>query len=180
VNDGASTTDKARSLVRSTSQEALREGATMALYVSIVLLAEMITIWVNETPGGADPIHGLELVSLIWGTTIGLAVAHLFAFRLAAGGFGDRTFGTAEWEMAGAQLGGAASVALVCSVPVMLAGDANDLATAIYAPDIIIGVAGYIVSRAAGRSQFTSVLVGIGAALLGVAVAAAKNILAGH
>lgn len=167
-------------MVDSTSREALREAATMALYVSIVLLAEMITIWVNDVPGGDPPVHGFELVTLIWGTTIGLAMAHLFAFRLAAQGFGGGSFERADWELAAAQLGGAAAVAVACSVPVILADDDSDLAAAIYGPDIIIGAAGYIVSRAAGRSQLTSLLIGIGAALLGIIVATAKNLLAGH
>lgn len=152
----------------------------MALYVAIVLLAEMIALWVNEEPGGADPVHGIELVGLVWGTTIGLALAHLFAFQMAAKGFSGGALSADDLELAGAQLAGAAVVALVCSVPIFFADDATDLAAAIYAPDLILAVAGYIVSRTAGRARWTSVIVGLGAALLGVMLAATKNILAGH
>jgi len=64
---------------------------TMVLYLSIVLLATLAAL-----PSGIDGsgeghgtggVHGLDLVWLIWGTTIGLALAHWFAFRLTVRAF---------------------------------------------------------------------------------------------
>ena len=48
----------------------------MALYVSIILLGAMVTVGSSHT--------NRELLSLIWGTTIGLTLAHFFAFRIAS------------------------------------------------------------------------------------------------
>jgi hypothetical protein len=52
-----------------------KEGWTMALYVAICLIAAL-TALANVT---AVPGH---IIGLVWGTTVGLAVAHVFAFRL--------------------------------------------------------------------------------------------------
>ena len=53
-----------------------KEGWTMALYVAICLIAAL-TALANVT---AIPGH---IMGLVWGTTVGLAVAHVFAFRIA-------------------------------------------------------------------------------------------------
>ena len=50
----------------------------MALYVAIVVEAALLTLWINQGPGERSEVHGVELVALIWGTTIGLALAHLY------------------------------------------------------------------------------------------------------
>jgi hypothetical protein len=52
-----------------------KEGFTTALYVSVCLLAALAPV---------EDGHRARLLSLIWGTTIGLAAAHWFAFRLSA------------------------------------------------------------------------------------------------
>jgi len=51
-----------------------KEGWTMALYVAICLIAALSAL-ANVT---AIPGH---ILGLVWGTTVGLAVAHVFAFR---------------------------------------------------------------------------------------------------
>src|SRR3954449_3567473 len=62
---------------RATHGEHLRhEALTMALYVSICLLAALASL--KDTA----LTHGL-VFELVWGTTLGLAAAHLFAFLLA-------------------------------------------------------------------------------------------------
>ena len=58
--------------------EQRKEGFTMALYVSVCLLAALTGL-----PDDADR-HTLDVLGIVWGTTIGLALAHLFAFRLSA------------------------------------------------------------------------------------------------
>ena len=48
----------------------------MALYVTVCLLAALTALQnVVAVPG--------RVLGLVWGTTIGLALAHLFAFRIA-------------------------------------------------------------------------------------------------
>ena len=58
--------------------EQRKEGFTMALYVSVCLLAALTGL-----PDRADR-HLLDVLGIVWGTTIGLALAHWFAFRLSA------------------------------------------------------------------------------------------------
>jgi hypothetical protein len=54
------------------------ESSTMVLYVSVVLLAALVALDTS-----ADIISDTELLGLIWGTTLGLALAHYFAFRVS-------------------------------------------------------------------------------------------------
>ena len=72
--------------------EVLREAATMVLYVSVVEIAELATLPEGHfTHGRVTGPVGAQLLAIVWGTAIGLAIAHWFAFRVAAPGFrGDR------------------------------------------------------------------------------------------
>jgi hypothetical protein len=58
--------------------ELRREAYTMALYVAICLLAALAAV---SEPALDEGAHTFELV---WGTTVGLALAHWFAFRMSA------------------------------------------------------------------------------------------------
>jgi len=53
-----------------------REAVTMLVYLAIVLLALLASI--------GDEEDATRQVALIWGTAIGLGIAHLFAFRPTA------------------------------------------------------------------------------------------------
>ena len=77
----------------------------MALYVAICLLASLIVI----PESGVEHTH---VMGLIWGITLGLALAHWFAFRLSARMVGAGTVRSSDVELAGAQLLGAAGVAV--------------------------------------------------------------------
>lgn len=57
----------------------LREALTMALYVAVCLLAASIAVG-----GGDGHPEEVNVIAAIWGITIGLALAHLFAFRVSA------------------------------------------------------------------------------------------------
>ena len=166
-------------------RELERELTTMAFYVAIVVEAELIALWAADEPGGAPPTHGAELVALIWGTTIGLALAHLFAFQLAARGRAapaerdEQRWRRFRWELGLAQVAGAAAVAAFCTIPVLIGEDASGLQRAIWAPEVIIAVAGYLSSRTSGRGRLPSAVIGVGAALLALVVAVLKNRL-GH
>jgi hypothetical protein len=56
--------------------ELRKEAYTMALYVAICLLAAFAAL--PETGAHA------QVIGIIWGVTLGLAIAHWFAFRVAA------------------------------------------------------------------------------------------------
>jgi hypothetical protein len=161
-------------------QELWREAIVMALYLSIVVLATLAVLPEDYGVSRGDDDHGPPLLALIWGTTIGLALAHWFAFELTAMGFGRGRILRADLELAGAQLAGAAAVALTTTVVILISDEGDQVDAAGFVPALIIGVAGYLVARAAGRSKVVSVLVGVGVLLLGTAVAAIKAFLAGH
>src|SRR4051794_11711927 len=84
----------------------------MALYVSITLLAALTATDRN------DP-H-LNVLALIWGTTVGLALAHWFAFTLASRLVGPiEGPATAEKELL-AEMTGAVGVAAVATLVVVV------------------------------------------------------------
>ncbi len=155
----------------------------MALYVSIVLLAAFTALPSGEE--GADGhveggVHGIALVGLIWGTTLGLAVAHWFAFRLSAGVYGGGQASRQDVRIGIAQIAGAVIVAALCTIPVLVVSDASDIAATSFVPALIIGAAGFAVARASGRSRGQSMIIGGVVLVLGLAVAGVKNFLLGH
>lgn len=164
--------------------EALREAVTMMLYLSIVLLATLTALPSGSGGSGeghgATGVHGLGLVGLIWGTTIGLAAAHWFAFRITARAFGGGNLSDRDVLVGFAQLGGAALVAGFCTIPVLLVGDSIDVQVTSWVPALIVGVAGYFVARTSGRTRVQSLILGGVVMLLGLTVAAVKNFLLGH
>jgi hypothetical protein len=145
----------------------------MALYVGIVLAAEFVAVEelaVDET----------STVAVIWGTAIGVALAHVFAFNLAArlfaGGSITRDTRRAVW----AQLATAAAVAFVVTVPFLLLslGPALDVAGFLLAA--LIGVTAFVASRAAGASRLRSLVDGLIALAVAMAVVSVKVGLSDH
>ena len=118
-----------------------KEGWTMALYVAICLIAAL-TALANVT---AIPGH---IMGLVWGTTVGLAVAHVFAFRIAGRLVHDGELPKADRIISVVQMAAAAAVAAIVSVPVLLAPTVNEITWARYTCAAIIGIAGYF-----GRSR---------------------------
>jgi len=91
---------------------ALREAVTMALYLAIVLLSLMVGFggegdWQSE-------------VSLIWGTAIGLGIAHLFAFWVTALLAEGTKPETEDWWAALGIAGSVAFIAAVASLPYLI------------------------------------------------------------
>lgn len=153
----------------------------MVLYVAIVLLAMLTALpTADDETGGGDWLHGSALVAAVWGSALGLAIAHLFAFRLAARIFGAGDVREVDVAIGIAQILGAALVAALCTVPIVLADDDSDVEAATFVPALLVGVAGYAVGRVSGRSQIRALIVGIGIALLGLLVATVKNLLLHH
>jgi hypothetical protein len=83
--------------------ELRKEAYRMALYVVICLLAAFAAL--PETDAHA------HVMAIVWGITLGLAVAHWFAFRVSARMVGAGSIRPHDLESAGAQLAGAAGVA---------------------------------------------------------------------
>src|SRR4029078_7232020 len=140
-----------------TRAEVFREAVTMVLYVSVVLIAELAAIPEKHFAHGrvTGPVGG-QLLAIVWGTAVGLAVAHWFAFRLAAPGFrGERP---SRWDtyLGLAQVGGAMFVAALCSLPVVVLSAVPAQETTGDVPPFVIGIVGYFIARAAGRSRLAA------------------------
>ncbi|HTZ44916.1 MAG TPA: hypothetical protein VMB79_13720 [Jatrophihabitans sp.] len=161
--------------------ELFREATVMVLYVAVVEIGEFAALPERHLSGGhlSGPV-GNALLALVWGTVLGLALAHCFAFQLAAPAFrGDRPR-RADWQVGAAQLAGAAVVALLSSLPVLLLSDLRARETVGDVPAALVGLVGYLVARRAGSGRPAAAFFGFTALALGVAVAMIKVHLAGH
>jgi hypothetical protein len=156
----------------------------LVLYLSIVLLATLAALPSGTEAGadghGASGVHGLQLVSLIWGTTIGLTLAHWFAFRLTARAFGGGKITEDDFYVGLAMIAGAIFVAAVCTVPVLLIGDSKEVQATTVVPGVIVGIAGYFTAKAGGRTRTQALILGGIVMLLGLTVASVKNFVLGH
>jgi hypothetical protein len=164
-----------------TRAEVFREAVTMILYVSVVEIAELSAIPEEHfAHGRVTGAVGGQLLAIVWGTAVGLAIAHWFAFRLAAPAFrGERPTRT-DTYIGLAQVGGAMFVAAVSSIPVLLFSDVRAQETTPDVPALLIGIVGFLIARAAGRSRVAAVFYGVTALALGVLVALVKTRLAAH
>ena len=149
----------------------------MGLYVSLVLLAELAVLPVRTGRGEFSGVSGSELLGVIWGTTLGLALAHWFAFRLAAKAFGAGGAGRVDFEVALAQLAGAAAVAVVASIPVLLLPDDVEQRSVHFVLALEVGVVGYLIARITGQRRWRALIFGLTALLLGLVVVAVKVVL---
>src|SRR6476661_4080196 len=104
--------------------EVFREAATMALYVSVVEIAELAALPESHFAHGrvTGPVGG-QLLAILWGTAVGLALAHWFAFRLAGRAFGGERVTGLDTRIGFAQVGAAVFVAAVSSLPVLFLSD---------------------------------------------------------
>jgi len=161
--------------------EVLREAVTMTLYVSVVLIAELAAIPEKHfADGRVTGAVGEQLLAIVWGTAVGLAVAHWFAFGLAAPAFRGQRPSRLDTLIGFSQVGSAIFVACVSSLPVLFLSDAHAQETTGDVPALLIGVAGYLLARATGRSRVASISYGVTALSLGVLVALIKTRLAAH
>ncbi len=146
----------------------------MSLYIAVSLLAALIAI--SDASGRSDT----EIAGVIWGTTIGLAAAHLFAFRVSARLVGAGEVQSHDAKIAIAQLTGAAMVALLCTVPVLLLDEASELEAVRLALAGYIALVGYQVAIANGSTRARAITYAAMVLAVALSIAVAKNILAGH
>src|SRR5690242_13420403 len=103
--------------------EARKEAYTMGLYVAICLLGALIALPTHQHDDA-------EVEAIIWGVTVGLALAHWFAFRVSATLVSDGRVRRQDLHVARAQLAGAAIVAVLASIPVLLLPQSAELEAA--------------------------------------------------
>jgi diaminopimelate decarboxylase len=148
--------------------ERVREGMTMALYLSLSLLAVMVAF--------EDPTHPdtPNLVQLVFVTALGLMLAHLLAFRMSAR-FVAQGRRTAEATgLVVAQVLGAFVVTALATVPLIVLGPVPGLVVSEFALLALITGVGYISGRASGYSRVRSLLYVAGVILLTLVVLEVK------
>ncbi len=153
--------------------EAVREAVTMALYVCLVLTAEFVA-------AGDQAVSESVALEVVWGTAVGLALAHVFAFNLAAkllvGGRLSPEIRAAAW----AQLAAAAAIALLVSIPFVLFSLEPALRVSAFLVAGLIGVAAYAASRGSGAGRTRSLVDGLIALAIAVVVVSVKVGLSDH
>jgi len=153
--------------------ELRKEAFTMALYVAICLLAALLALPEN----GPARNH---VVGVVWGVTLGLALVHWFAFRMSARLVGAGRVHAQDMEAAGAQLAGAAVVALLATVPVILFPPSWELEVVELVLAGFISLVGYAVATAGGATRGRALVYAVCVLAAAVGIAELKNLLAGH
>jgi hypothetical protein len=155
------------------SEDRLREAMTMALYVSLVLCGEFVTLRGHlESAAFA--------LSVIWGTAVGLTLAHVFAFNLAGMLVEREAFRRQAPAVAIAQVLAAGAVAVALSLPFAVLDLSQALTLDQYIVAGFIGGTGWGIAHAAGRSGLQALAVGFFMLALGVAVVLVKAALSAH
>ena len=119
-------------------------------------------------------------IGIIWGVTVGLAVAHWFAFRVSARMVGTGSIRPRDVESAGAQLAGAIAAALLASVPVVVFPESVELELVGLVLAAFIAVVGFAVARGGGATRVRAAIYALSVLVVAVAIAESKNRLAGH
>jgi hypothetical protein len=139
----------------------------MGLYVSITLLAAL-TATIGEQTSKRD------VLAVVWGTTVGLALAHWLAYGLAVR-LVHPTEGNRHLDrQLLAQLGAAATVAAIATVPVLVLPDHLGGSGARFATAATMAVVTYAEGRTFGASRPKAVGFALVALVLGLLVAAIK------
>jgi hypothetical protein len=153
----------------------------MVLYVSVVEIAALAALPEKHfTHGLVTGAVGDQLLGILWGTAVGLALAHWFAFGLAAPAFRGERPSHLDAQIGLAQLAGAILVAALSSVPVLLFSNVRAQETTGDVPALLVGVVGYLLARRTRRSRLASLFYGITGLALGILVALVKGLLAAH
>ena len=145
-----------------------READMMAITVCVALLAAL-SFGDDHTPHSQ-----FDVLLVVWGTTIGLALTHWFALLLSVHLVRDTTFTNRPGEMLVAHLAMAVLVAAAATTAVLiLTADFERLGARVTAALFLGGLVS-IESRARGSSWPRTALIAVGAIAIGSAIAAAK------
>ena len=116
----------------------------------------------------------------MWGTAVGLALAHWFAFGFVALAFRGRRPTHLDLQIGLAQLGGAVLVAALSSLPALILSDVRAQETTGDVPAVLLGIVGYLVARHVGSARVAATVYGVTAIAVGVLVALVKTALSAH
>lgn len=123
-----------------------REAEMMGLYVSITLLAVLLT------GNDLEDHTKLDVLWIVWGTTIGLAIAHWFAMVLSVRLVRDPHVHHTPIEMLLSQLLMSVLLAVAASAVVIALPERFDRLGARMTAATFIGAIVYLESRVSGRS----------------------------
>jgi hypothetical protein len=148
----------------------VQEGVTMALYISLSLMAVMLAL-----PRNVEALaqHPAVLVGI---TAIGLIVAHLVAFSMSSRLVSEGKVTAHARDLIGAQLLGGLAVTGLAVIPLLVFEGYN----AIVASELVllglIATVGYRVARVAQLSRFRALLYVGGVVVVALAVLWLKSL----
>jgi hypothetical protein len=130
------------------ARERLREGVTMALYISLSLLAVLVAL-----PPSLDPGAAARPALTLFLTSIGLILAHALAFRLSTRLAHRGRLPADELELLAAQVVGGLAVTAVAVLPVLVVGGSDGVRVAEWLLLAFVAVVGYAAGRAVPLSR---------------------------
>lgn len=153
--------------------ELRKEAFTMALYVAVCLLAALTAL-----PGASH--ESIPVLNLVWGLTIGLALVHWFAFRIAARLAGGGRVRRHDVLSAGAQLTGAGAIAALATIAAIAAPEPAEAQVVSLTLAGVIAAVGFLVARGSGAGRARAALYAAAVLVLAVVIVETKNRLSGH
>lgn len=146
-----------------------RAVATMVLYVSVVLMGAIAAIPVSDLE------DDVVVAAAIWGSALGLALAHWFAFNAAAHLFRGEGIAPEDLREGFWELVAALGVAVVATVPLLLLDETTTgAAVSLFALAAVVTAVAYVASRHGGLSRPRALLRGAVTLVLAVIVAVVK------
>ena len=152
--------------------EVLREAVTMALYISLSLLAVLAAV-----PG--EILRQRSAVAFTVGlTSLGLVLAHQVAFRLSTRLLHRGVLSPVARRLLGAQLIGGLAVTFVAVLPIVIVGS-DALPWTFVLLLGFVAVVGYVAARSVPVSRLRAVLYVAGVVVVALSVLIIK-LLVGH
>jgi hypothetical protein len=155
-------------------QERVREGVTMALYISVSLLAVMLAL-----PRGAGPSSSESPATVVFLTSIGLILAHQLAYRVSARLAHRGRLHATHLDLLAAQLIGGLVVTAVAVVPILLIGGRTGVIVSELVLLAFIAGCAYNAARLVPRGRLRSLGYAAGIVVLALGVLWVKS-LVGH
>lgn len=152
--------------------EVARESVTMALYVSVSLLAVLLALPANREEG-----HGQAWLTVL-GAGVGLVLAHHVAFRLSTRLVSGGLLTPESVELLKAQALGGLPIAVVAALPVLVLGSDPGIAVSEVLLLGLVALVGYRSVRvSASRARALGYVVGL---VLSVGAVIGLKLLVGH
>lgn len=169
--------DRSPSSALGTDPAILREAITMGLSITISLLAVLTAKPHTDRSTAA--------LTLIWGSTVGLALAHWLAFQLTARLFTGGKLSPHDRVSHAAQAAAAIGVAVLASAPLLLTTSSGPALSRLLLAGLIgliglIGLFGFGVARHRGASHARSTAYALTVVVIALIVAIGKLLLTGH